>query len=99
MQHLIVSKRMGRSRHYYENGGRFGRDQKEAYAVLHNARSKDVARYVRDHPGAIQKALCEALAIQPSIAHWHLRRLQEAQLVEPVRHGRTVSYFPGVGLK
>jgi DNA-binding transcriptional ArsR family regulator len=99
MQHLIVSKRMGRSRHYYENGGRFGRDQKDAYAVLHNARSKDVARFVRDHPGAIQKALCEALGIQPSIAHWHLRRLQEAQLVEAIRHGRTVSYFPGPGLK
>lgn len=99
MQHLIVSKRMGRSRHYYENGGRFGRDQKDAYAVLHNARSKDVARFVRDHPGAIQKALCESLGIQPSIAHWHLRRLQEAQLVEAIRHGRTVSYFPGPGLK
>ncbi|MEK6975333.1 MAG: winged helix-turn-helix transcriptional regulator [Candidatus Thermoplasmatota archaeon] len=99
MQHLIVSKRMGRSRHYYENGGRFGRDQKDAYAVLHNGRSKDVARFVRDHPGAIQKALCDALGIQPSIAHWHLRRLQEAQLVEAVRHGRTVSYFPGPSLK
>ncbi len=99
MQHLIVSKRLGRSRHYYENGGRFGRDQKEAYAVLHNARSKDVARYVRDHPGAIQKALCEALGIQPSIAHWHLRRLQQAQLVEAIRTGRTVAYFPNTGLK
>lgn len=99
MQHLIVSKRLGRSRHYYENGGRFGRDQKEAYAVLHNARSKEVARYVRDNPGAIQKALCEALGIQPSIAHWHLRRLQQAQLVEAIRTGRTVAYFPNTGLK
>ncbi len=99
LQHLIVSKRMGRSRHYFENGGRFGRDQKDAYAVLHNARTKDVARFVRDHPGAIQKELCAALGIQPSIAHWHLSRLQQAQLVEPVRHGRTVSYFPGPGLK
>lgn len=99
MQHLIVSKRMGRSRHYFENGGRFGRDQKDAYAVLHNLRTKDVARWVRDHPGAIQKELCAGLGIQPSIAHWHLSRLQQAQLVEPVRHGRTVSYFPGPGLK
>lgn len=99
LQHLIVSKRMGRSRHYYENGGRFGRDQKDAYAVLQNDRSKAVADFVKQNPGAIQKAICGALAIQASVAHWHLKRLQEALLVEAVRHGRTVSYFPGAGLK
>lgn len=99
LQHLIVSKRMGRSRHYYENGGRFGRDQKDAYAVLHNDRSKAVADFVRQNPGAIQKAICAALSIPASVAHWHLKRLQDSLLVEAVRHGRTVSYFPGVGLK
>lgn len=99
LQHLIVSKRLGRSRHYYENGGRFGRDQKEALAILQNPRSKEVAAFVKDHPGAIQKVLCQALALQPSIAHWHLQRLQQALLIEAVRHGRTVSYFPGVAMK
>lgn len=99
LQHLIVSKRMGRSRHYYENGGRFGRDQKDAYAVLQNDRSKEVAQFVRQNPGAIQKAICAAVGVQASVAHWHLRRLQEAQIVEAVRNGRTVSYFPGSGLK
>jgi DNA-binding transcriptional ArsR family regulator len=99
LQHLIVSKRMGRSRHYYENGGRFGRDQKDAYAVLQNARSKEVATFVKQNPGAIQKAICAAAGVQASVAHWHLRRLLEAQLVEAVRHGRTVAYFPASGLK
>lgn len=99
LQHLIVSKRMGRTRHYYENGGRFGRDQKDAYAVLQNDRSKAVADFVKQNPGAIQKAVCAALGIQASVAHWHLKRLQEATLVEAVRHGRTVSYFPGGGMK
>jgi DNA-binding transcriptional ArsR family regulator len=99
LQHLIVSKRMGRSRHYYENGGRFGRDQKDAYAVLQNDRSKAVAQFVKQNPGAIQKAICAAVGVQASVAHWHLRRLQEAQIVEAVRNGRTVSYFPGIGLK
>jgi DNA-binding transcriptional ArsR family regulator len=99
LQHLIVSKRMGRSRHYYENGGRFGRDQKDAYAVLQNDRSKQVAQFVKQNPGAIQKAICAAVGVQASVAHWHLRRLQDAQIVEAVRNGRTVSYFPGTGLK
>jgi DNA-binding transcriptional ArsR family regulator len=99
LQHLVVSKRMGRNRHYFENGGRFGRDQKDAYAVLQNDRSREVADFVRRNPGAIQKAICAAVGVQPSVAHWHLRRLLEAQLVESVRNGRTVSYYPGAGLK
>jgi len=97
-QHLIVSRRVGRSRHYFENGGRYGHDQKEAYAILQNGRSKAVAEFIKGHPGAMQKALCEALGIQPSIAHWHVRRLEEAKIVETIRQGRTVAYYPGPGL-
>ncbi len=93
-QHLIVSKRMGRSRHFFENGGRYGRDQKDAYAVLHNDRSKEVHEFISKNPGAIQKDLCEAMDIQASVAHWHVKRLEEARLIEAVRQGRTVSYFP-----
>ncbi len=92
-QHLMVSKRVGRSRHFYENGGRYGREQKDAYAVLRNDRTQDVANYIASNPGAIQKTICQALGIQASVAHWHVRRLAEAKLVEPVRQGRTVSYY------
>jgi DNA-binding transcriptional ArsR family regulator len=98
LQHIIVSKRVGRSRHYYENGGRFGREQKDAYAVLQNARSKQVADFVRANPGTIQKQLCDGLGIQASIAHWHVRRLRDAGLVEEVREGRTVRYLPSTAL-
>ena len=99
LQHVIVSKRHGRSRHYFENGGRFGREQKDGYAVMQNTRSKSVADFIRDHPGAIQKDLCSTLGLQASIAHWHVRRLQEATLVESVRKGRTVAYFPTSALQ
>lgn len=97
-QHVIVSIRKGRSRHYYENGGRFGHDQKDAYAVLQNGRSKEIAAFIRAHPGILQKALCEGMGIQPSIAHWHVRRLVDARLVESIHKGRTVSYFPAAAL-
>ncbi len=97
-QHLVISRRVGRSRHYYENGGRYGHDQKEAYAILRNDRSKAVAEFIRSHPGTMQKSLCEALSIPPSIAHWHVRRLSEGGLVETIRQGRAVAYFPGAAL-
>ncbi len=93
-QHLIVSKRVGRSRHFFENGGRYGRHQKDAYAILHNDRSKDIHAFIQKNPGAIQKDLCAKFGIQASVAHWHVKRLLEANLLEAVRQGRTVSYFP-----
>lgn len=98
-QHLIVSERMGRSRHYYENGGRYERQKKDAYAILQNDRSKDIARQILVNPGIIQKGLCDALDVRASIVHWHVKRLQEASLVEAVRDGRTVSYFPAGDLR
>lgn len=93
-QHLIVSRRVGRSRHFFENGGRFRREQKEAYAVLQNDRSKEIADVILGSPGIIQKALCEALDLRPSIVHWHVQRLQEAGLIQADRQGRTVAYYP-----
>lgn len=97
-QHLLVSERVGRSRHYYENGGRYEREKKEAYAVLQNDRSKDIAQFILSNPGTIQKNLCESLDVRASIAHWHVKRLEEASLVEAVRKGRTVSYYPAGSL-
>lgn len=97
-QHLVVSRRVGRGRHYFENGGRYGHDQKEAYAVLQNERSRAVAEAIRARPGMMQKTLCAQLAIPPSIAHWHVTRLTQANLVQVVRQGRTVAYFPGAAM-
>lgn len=97
-QHLIVSRRVGRSRHFFENGGRFPREQKEAYAVLQNDRSREIADAIRARPGIIQKGLCEALGLRPSIVHWHVQRLQDAGLVAADRQGRTVAYYPDAAL-
>ncbi len=97
-QHLIVSMRHGRTRHFFQNGGRFGSHAKEAYAVLQNERSHEIAQCVASEPGLIQKKVCDALGMEASVAHWHLRRLQDAGLVDARRDGRTVRYFPGPDL-
>ncbi|MGB1697331.1 MAG: winged helix-turn-helix transcriptional regulator [Thermoplasmatota archaeon] len=92
-QHVIVSKRVGRSRHFYENGGRYAMHQKEAYALLQNERAAEIMKLIRKEPGIIQKGVCESLSLQASIAHWHIKRLHEAGLVDAVKQGRTVQYY------
>lgn len=92
-QHVVVSKRVGRSRHFFENGGRYASSQKEAYALLQNDRSRSIMDLIRSEPGIIQKGICEHLELQASIAHWHIKRLTEAGLIDPIKQGRTVQYY------
>lgn len=94
-QDMIVEKRMGRTAHWFENGGRYGREHKAAYAVLRDDRSRDVARFVLQNPGTTQGQISRALGLAPSVIHWHMRRLEDAALVQRHKEGRTMQCFPG----
>ncbi len=97
-QGMIVHRRMGRSTHWFENGGRYGRERKDAYAVLHDDRTRDVAQFILRNPGSHQGAIGSALGLSPSVVHWHMKRLEDALLVERERVGRSVQCFPGGSL-
>lgn len=89
---LVVSKRMGRARHFYANGGAPA-GRKEAYAVLRNERTRQIAAFIEGHPGALQRDIKEAFGVTSSVVHWHVQRLQDAGLVETLRRGRTVRHY------
>lgn len=90
--HAVVSKRHGRGRHFYENGGSFDREQKDALAILQNDRTRDIAEYIRANPGTMQKSILEAMGISSSLAVWHLKRLVATGVVDARRRGRVVHY-------
>lgn len=91
---VVVSKRHGRSRHFYENGGTYGRQQKDRFAVLQNDRTRQIATFVSRRPGSIQKDIRTAMGISSSLAVWHMKRLQAAGIVVARRRGRAVHYYP-----
>ncbi len=93
-EHLIVSNAVGRTVHWFENGGRYGREHKAAYAVLQDDRSRDVADFVAKNPGATQRQVAEGLGLSPSVITWHLQRLEAASLVDRRKQGRTMECFP-----
>lgn len=94
-QGMIVHRRMGRSTHWFENGGRYGRERKDAYAVLHDDRTRDVAQFILAHPGSHQGAIGSSLGLSPSVVHWHMKRLEDAALVQRERSGRSMLCYPG----
>ncbi|HVL48178.1 MAG TPA: ArsR family transcriptional regulator [Candidatus Thermoplasmatota archaeon] len=91
---LVVSRRLGRYKRFYLNAGHITQN-KDAYAVLRNETGAALARAVRASPGVIQKDLCAALGVQPSLVSWHMDKLEGAGLVKKVKEGRIVRYYAG----
>lgn len=89
---LVVAMRDGRYKRYYQNGGRFNGD-KEALAAIQNETTRDVVQVVIENPGITQTGLCDQLGISAPLAHWHLDRLKEADVVEQERDGRYKRHY------
>lgn len=91
---LVVSKKSGRYKRFFVNTGEYTK-KKDAYGALRNDTAKAVADFIVNHPGCSQKELCAALGIQPSLASWHVDKLEGVDLVKRVKDGRQVRYFAG----
>ena len=89
---MVTSLREGRYRRYFENGAVLP-GSKQVVAILQNAVTADVARLVRERPGATQKELAAAVGMSPQALHWHLARLTGAGVVRKEREGRVVRHF------
>lgn len=94
-QHGVLwSELRGRTRHFFATRDGHAPRDREAHLVMQNPLTRRIAAHLRRHPGATQQQVAEALAITPSMVHWHTTRMQEAGLVEAQRRGRFVHYLP-----
>lgn len=91
---LVVSKKSGRYKRFFVNTGEYTK-KKDVYGALRNDTAKAVAEFIVNHPGTNQKEMCAALGIQPSLASWHVEKLEGVELVKRVKDGRQVRYFAG----
>jgi predicted transcriptional regulator len=94
---FVVSKKYGKYRRYFANGAG-GSQDKDALAVLRLDRTGDVAELIRTQPGMTQKAVSQVLGVSSSTILWHVKRLEEVNLVRKVREGKLVRYYPGEAL-
>lgn len=89
---MVASRRDGRVRRFHANGTAL--DSPARLAALGHPSGQALAAAVRAEPGQDQSSLATRLGMSPSLAHWHLKRLEEANVVQKVRDGRKVRYFP-----
>jgi predicted transcriptional regulator len=67
---------------------------KTGSALLRDPRNMTVARFVAEHPGAHQRAICTATDLAPSVVTRRLQALEDAGLVDRVREGRVTLVVP-----
>lgn len=91
---LIVSERHRQFRRYFKNGGGIANDDKTGFSELKNPTTERIASEIANRPGTGQKDLCATVGISAPLAHKHLARLEQAQLLTKQREWRSVKYFP-----
>lgn len=93
-QGLVTSRRVAGGRHFFQGDGPQTPLPKEGHAVLQNDNTRRVWEFLRTHPGLTQKESCAALGMSPSLLSWHVKRLEEGNLLARRRDGRVVRYEP-----
>jgi predicted transcriptional regulator len=95
--HLIVSKREGRYRRYFDVGANMGADTARV-ALLQTHPVPCIARAILSGPAQNQAALHASLGAQLGITRqalaYHLKRLEAKELVERQTEGRFHRYVP-----
>lgn len=88
---IAVLTKNGRS-FYFENSGRYTREEMEMLAILRNDTEFTICEYLLDSPGASRNEIVSLIKTTYSTVSWHMKRLTDSGLVCSTKDGRIVSY-------
>lgn len=91
---LIKSTKFGGKRLYFPKMLR-SESAEKAYVILKNETAAQIFDEIINNPGSYQTEIAEKLDIHHDTVRHHIKRLAEAKLIEVIRDGRTVKYYPG----
>jgi predicted transcriptional regulator len=88
-----TQKVQGRRLYYPVQGGQESRIKAIENAALRNPNAERVSEFLAANAGCNQRALAEALGMNPGTVRWHLRKLESAGLVRVIHEGSQARYF------
>ena len=91
---LIKSAKFGGKRLYFPKMLR-SESAEKAFAILKNSTAGKIFDHIINNPGCYQTEIAEKIDIHHDTVRHHIIRLAEAKLIDIIRDGRTVKYFPG----
>jgi predicted transcriptional regulator len=91
---LITSKKFEGYKVFYPiEGGVETKRRAIAASVLKNQNAVQILEYVTAHPSAHQREIARAMGVNHGTVRWHLRKLEEAELITPMRREHTTHYY------
>ncbi len=91
---LITSKKFEGYKVFYPvEGGVETKRKAIAASVLKNENAVAILEYVTAHPSAHQREIARALGVNHGTVRWHLRKLEEAELIMPMKREHTTHYY------
>lgn len=91
---LVTSKKFEGYKVFYPvEGGVATRQKAIANSVLKNGNAQQILQYVSSNPSAHQREIARALGVNHGTVRWHLRKLEEAELLSPVKKEHTTHYY------
>lgn len=94
MANLVTSKKFEGYKVFYPiEGGVETKKKALAASVLKNENAMSILEYVAANPSAHQREIARALGVNHGTVRWHLRKLEEAELVTPHKKEHTTHYY------
>ena len=91
---LVTSKKFEGYKVFYPvEGGVETKKRAIAASVLKNENATSILEYVTAHPSAHQREIARALGVNHGTVRWHLRKLEEAELIMPMKREHTTHYY------
>jgi len=91
---LVTSKKFEGYKVFYPvEGGVETKKRAIAASVLKNDNAQHILDYVSSNPSAHQREIARAIGVNHGTVRWHLRKLEEAELVLPVKKEHTTHYY------
>ena len=91
---LITSKKFEGYKVFYPvEGGVETKRKAIAMSVLKNDNAIQILHYVSANPSAHQREIARALGVNHGTVRWHLRKLEEAELIAPLKKEHTTHYY------
>ena len=91
---LVTSKKFEGYKVFYPvEGGVETKRRAIASSVLRNENAMHILHYVSTNPSAHQREIARALGVNHGTIRWHLRKLEDAELVRPLKKEHTTHYY------
>lgn len=92
---LIISQKITKQRHYFENHHTYSPEYQLARTILDGETTRDIFSYITAHPGCTQKDLLAYAKVSGPTISWHIDKLRSGNLVTIEKEKNYHHYFPG----